>query len=100
MGDLVTVATRGPLLDGIAFDVTSSSKVVVAIMDRERGPVLRSVDRSAVTPRTDAGADDAQLQLLIRRTPAGSHGSGHVGGGVGPGRGGHQRATGHRTTGK
>lgn len=100
MGDLVKVTTRGPVLDGIAFDVSGSAKVVVAIMDRERGPVLRSVDRSAVTPRTDAAPDDAQLQLLIRRTPSTGHGTGHGGGGVGPGRGGHQRAAGHRTTGK
>jgi hypothetical protein len=99
-GDLVTVATRGPQLDGIAFDVPSSSKVVVAIMDRDRGPVLRSVDREAVSERTEAGPDDAQLQLLIRRTPAVNRGTGHVGGGVGPGRAGHQRAAAHRTTGK
>lgn len=99
-GDLVKVATRGPQLDGIAFDVPSSSKVVVAVMDRDRGPVLRSVDRAAVTERTDAGPDDAQLQLLIRRTPTGIRGAGHAGGRVGPGRAGHQRAAGHRTTGK
>jgi hypothetical protein len=53
-----------------------------------------------VSERTEAGPDDAQLQLLIRRTPAGSRGAGRVGGGVGPGRGGHKRAAGHRTTGK
>jgi hypothetical protein len=99
-GDLVKVATRGPQLDGIAFDVPSSSKVVVAVMDRARGPVLRSVDRAAVTERTDAGPDDAQLQLLIRRTPAVNRGTGRVGGGIGSGRAGHQRAAGHRTTGK
>jgi hypothetical protein len=98
-GDLVTVATRGPQLDGIAFDGTSSSKIVVAVMDRARGPVLRSVDRDTVTPRADAGPDDAQLHLLIRRTPA-HRGAGHAGGGVGPGRAGHQRAAAHRTTGK
>jgi len=99
-GDLVTVATRGPQVDGIAFDMPSSSKVVVAMMDRNRGPVLRSVDRSAVGERTHAGPDDEQLQLLIRRTPALTRGAGRTGGGVGPGRAGHQRATGHRTTGK
>ena len=99
-GDLVKVATRGPKLDGIAFDMPSSSKVVVAMMDANRGPVLRSIDRATVSERTEAGPDDAQLQLLIRRTPAGSRGAGHVSGGVGPGRGGHKRAAGHRTTGK
>ena len=99
-GDLVKVATRGPQLDGIAFDVSSSSKVIVAVMDRDRGPVLRSVDRAAVTERPDAGPDDAQLLLLIRRTPMGSRGAGHAGARVGPGRAGHQRAAAHRTTGK
>jgi hypothetical protein len=99
-GDLVKVATRGPQLDGIAFDMPSSSKVVVAVMDRNRGPVLRSVDRAAVTERTDAGPDDAQLQLLIRRTPAVNRGAGHAGAGAGAGRSGHRRAAGHRTTGK
>jgi hypothetical protein len=99
-GDLVKVATRGPQLDGIAFDVPSSSKVVVAVMDRERGPVLRSVDRAAVTERTEAGPDDAQLQLLIRRTPAVHRGAGRGGGGVGRGRAGHHRGAPHRTTGK
>lgn len=99
-GDLVKVATPGPQLDAIAFDVARSSKVVVAVMDRDRGPVLRSVDRTAVTERTDAGPDDAQLQLLIRRTPTVNRAAGHVGGGIGPGRAGHQRAATHRTTGK
>ena len=99
-GDLVKVATRGPQLDGIAFDVPSSSKVVVAVMDRDRGPVLRSVDRAAVTERTDAGPDDAQLQLLIRRTPAVNRGGGRGAGPVGRGRPGHHRAAAHRTTGK
>jgi hypothetical protein len=99
-GDLVKVATRGPQLDAIAFDVPSSSKVVVAVMDRDRGPVLRTVDRAAVTERTDAGPDDAQLQQLIRRTRAVNRGAGHGGGAVGRGRAGHHRAAGHRTTGK
>jgi hypothetical protein len=99
-GDLVKVATRGPQLDGIVFEVPSASKVVVAVLDRGRGPALRTVDRAAVTERTDAGPDDAQLQLLIRRTPTGNRGAGHVGGRVGPGRAGHKRAAAHRTTGK
>jgi hypothetical protein len=98
-GDLVKVATRGPLLDGIVFDVPSTAKVVVAVMDRERGPVLRSVERSALSERSEAGPDDAQLQLLIRRSPM-HRGGGHAGAGAGPGRGGHKRAAGHRTTGK
>jgi len=99
-GDLVKVATPGPLLDGIVFEAAGSAKVMVAVMDRDRGPVLRSVERSALTERTEAGPDDAQLQLLIRRTPHGARGGGNLGGGVGPGRSGAKRAAMHRTTGK
>src|SRR4051812_8169935 len=99
-GDLVTVTTRGHQLDGIVFDVPSSSKLVVAVMDPARGPVLRSIDRADATERTAAGPDDPQLQLLIRRTPSVHRGAGHAGGGAGPGRAGHRRAAGHRTTGK
>lgn len=99
-GDLVTVTTRGPQLDGIVFDVPSDAKLVVAVMDPARGPVLRSFDRTDTAPRTEAGPDDHQLQALIRRTPSVSRGSGHAGGGAGPGRAGHKRAAGHRTTGK
>jgi hypothetical protein len=99
-GDLVTVATRGPQLDGIVFDVPSSSKLVVAVMDPTRGPVLRSVDRSAATERTEAGPDDPQLQLLIRRTPPVNRGAAHAVRGAGAGRAGHKRAAMHRTTGK
>jgi hypothetical protein len=99
-GDLVKVATRGPQLDGIVFDVPSGSKVVVAIMDRGRGPVLRSVERTALSERSEAGPDDQQLRLLIRRTPSAHRGPGHSGAGAGPGRAGRRRAAGHRTTGK
>jgi hypothetical protein len=99
-GDLVRVATRGPQLDGIVFDVPSAAKAVVAVMDRERGPVLRTVERSALSERTEPGPDDAQLQLLIRRTPPAHRGGGGAGSGVGPGRAGAKRAAMHRTTGK
>ena len=42
-GDLVTVATSGPQIDGIVFDLPSPTKAIVALMDRRRGPVLRAV---------------------------------------------------------
>jgi hypothetical protein len=99
-GDLVTVATGGPEIDGIVFDVPSDSKAVVAMMDRERGPVLRTVQRETLTERTEEGPDDRALRLLVRRTPAAVRAGGpNAGGGV-RGRAGHARASSHRTTGK
>ena len=49
-GQLVRVNTDGPTLDGIVFDVPSHSKVIVAVVDRRRGPVFRVVrpDRKSV----------------------------------------------------
>ena len=44
--------------DGIVFDVTGGAKVVVALVDRERGPVMRTVELKALTERTEAGPDD------------------------------------------
>lgn len=99
-GDLVKVATAGPQIDGIVFDTPSDSKAVVAVMDRTRGPVLRTVDRNVLTERTEAGADDRALQLLIRRTPPVTHGAGRGASGDGAGRAGHTRTASHRTTGK
>jgi hypothetical protein len=99
-GDLVKVETPGPLIDGIVFDVPSASKVVVAVIDRKRGPVMRTVPRTALSERTEAGRDDRALQLLVRRTPPPVHGSARGANGPGQGRAGHARATGHRTTGK
>ena len=37
-GDLVKVATAGPLIDGIVFDTPSATKVVVAVVDPVAGP--------------------------------------------------------------
>lgn len=99
-GDLVRVATGGPEIDGIIFDVPSSTKAVVAVMDRRRGPVLRTVQRTALTDRTEAGADDRALLLLIRRTPLTAHGGARGGAGGGLGHSGHARAVAHRTTGR
>lgn len=99
-GDLVTVATGRRESDGIVFDVPGGAKVIVAIMDRERGPVMRTVELSALSERTEAGADDRALQMLIRRTPGGVRGAARAGSGAGQARAGHRRASMHRTTGK
>jgi hypothetical protein len=99
-GDLVKVATGGPAVDGIVFDPLAGSKVVVAMRDRARGPVMRTVPRESLSERTDAGPDDRALQALIRRTPVPTHGAARGGAGGGSGRAGHTRTATHRTTGK
>jgi hypothetical protein len=100
-GDLVTVTTGGPSIDGIVVDALSGSKAVVALRDRVRGPVLRTVSRKALAERAEAGPDDRALQLLIRRTPAHTRGAARGPGGGGTGRGGgYTRAAPHRATGK
>ena len=100
VGDLVKVATGGPQIDGIVFELPSPSKAVVAVIDRERGPVMRPFATEALSERSEAGPDDRALQLLIRRTPATARGGGRAGGGGGSGRAGHTRAATHRTTGR
>jgi hypothetical protein len=96
-GQLVTVSGEGPPLEGIVHHAPSLVKVVVAVPDEERGPVLRTVHRRAVTERTAAGDDDDALRRLIRREGrAGQRG----GQGGGPGRRAHTRGPVHRTTGK
>jgi hypothetical protein len=99
-GTLVKVATGGPEIDGIVFDVPSASKVVVAVRDRARGPVLRTVDRTALSERTEEGADDRALQLLVRRTAPASRGSARGGSPSGGGRAAHTRGAAHRPTGR
>jgi hypothetical protein len=99
-GELVRVVGDGPELDGIVFDTPSGSKVVVAVMDRARGPVFRTVHPKFLTERTEEGPHDRALQLLLRRTPSPSHGSARPGARGGRGRPAHTRAAGHRTTGK
>ena len=94
------VATGGPEIDGIVFDHPSRSKVVVAVIDETRGPVLRTYTEDALSERTEEGPDDHALRLLIRRTPpptrAGSRG-GVTGGQARPG---HSRGATHRPTGR
>ena len=100
VGGLVKVDAGGPALDGIVFDIPSRSKVVVAIMQRGRGPALRTVHPDVLTPREHAGPDDPALRLLIRRTPSPVRGAARGGAGVGSGRSGHTPRAAHRTTGR
>lgn len=86
--------------DGIVFDVSGGTKVIVALVDRSRGPVMRTVELKDLTERTEAGPDDHALQMLIRRTPGGVRGAARAGSGPGQARAGHKRAAMHRTTGK
>jgi hypothetical protein len=99
-GDLVRVGTEGPQIDGIVFDVPSASKVVVAVMDPSRGPVLRTVHRTALTNRAEAGPDDRALQLLIRRTAPAVRSAARGGAGPAQRRAGHTRGPAHRSTGR
>jgi len=99
-GELVTVAGDGPQLDGIVFDTPSTTKTVVAVVDRGRGPVFRTVHPRTLAARAAEGADDRALRLLIRRTPAPVRGGARGGTASAQGRSGHTRAAMHRTTGK
>jgi hypothetical protein len=99
-GELVKFATGGPLLDAIVFDTPSVHKAVIALVDRGRGPVFRTVNVSTLSERTEDGPDDGALRLLIRRTPQPVHSAARGGGGTGQGRSAHTRAATHRTTGR
>jgi hypothetical protein len=99
-GDLVTVADDGPKTDGIVFDTPSRTKVVVAVVDRARGPVFRTVHPDALSERTEEGTQDRALRLLIKRTPPPGRGGSGAQAGAGRGRPGHARGAMHRTTGK
>jgi hypothetical protein len=99
-GELVTVAGGGPDLDGIVFDTPSATKVVVAVVDPDRGPVFRTVHPRTLQPRASEGADDKALQLLIRRTPPPAHGTARGGQAGGRGHDAHSRGASHRPTGR
>jgi hypothetical protein len=99
-GELVKVSAERAELDGIVFDVPSRSKVVVAVLDRGRGPVFRTVHPKTLSERTEEGPDDHALRLLLRRTPPPVRGAARDGTAAGHGSPGHARGTMHRTTGK
>jgi len=99
-GELVNVDAGGPKLDGIVFDTPSRSKVVVAVVDAGRGPVMRTFHPDTLTERTAEGPTDPALRLLMRRTPPPVHGAARGGVGSGRGRTGHTRGAAHRTTGR
>ena len=98
--ELVTLTDGGRSRDGIVFERLSPTKLVVAVIDRRRGPVLRTVHPSSVSQRAELGEDDAALQLLIKRTP---HATGRQGGnaaGAQGARAAHTRGAAHRSTGR
>lgn len=99
-GDLITVAAGERRLDGIVAERPSPAKAIVAVIDRRRGPVLRSMDARTLSAREEAGADDRALRLLIRRTPRAGGRSGRGGADAGSDRAAHARTAKHRTTGK
>jgi hypothetical protein len=99
-GQLVKIAGTGTEIDGIVFDTPSATKVVVAVIDRKRGPVFRTVNAKAVTTREEDGPDDRTLRLLVRRTPR-PVSEGAQGATVGrQGRSGFKSGTAHRATGR
>jgi hypothetical protein len=99
-GQLVKVAGTSTEIDGIVFDVPSATKVVVAVIDRTRGPVFRSVNPKAVTNREEDGPDDRALRLLVRRTPRPVSDGARGATVTRPGRSGFTRGTAHRATGR
>jgi hypothetical protein len=101
IGDLVTVAGTGPTVDGLVFDTPSRTKVVVAVVDKARGPVFRTVHPDTLTEREAEGPDDPALRSLVRRTPAPAHGGGRAGSSGRKGSaGGFTRGPAHRPTGR
>src|SRR4051794_24247665 len=98
VGDLVTVASGGPVLDGIVFDLPSKGRVVVAVVDPSRGPSFRTVGPETLSGREAEGADDRAIAMLIRRTPPPRRGTTNASTGK-QGRGGHNRSAPHRSNG-
>ena len=99
-GQRVTLTEDGRQRDGLVFDMPSASKVVVAVIDRRRGPVLRTVHPRTLSDRAEDGADDAVLRRLLRRTPTPARGGASGGAGTGRGRAAFTRAATHRPTGR
>lgn len=98
-GQLVKLVGTSTEIDAIVFD-TPGAKVVVAVIDRTRGPVFRTVDPKALMIREEQGADDRALHLLIRRTarPASNGVRGATA--RAQGRSGFKRGATHRATGR
>lgn len=99
-GDLVTVADGSAQLDGLVFDRPSNSKVVVAVVDPTRGPLFRTVNPDAVTPREQEGPNDRALRLLVRRTPPPPSAVSHGASRGAQRRAGFTRGPAHRATGR
>jgi hypothetical protein len=100
VNQLVRVSSGGPPVDAIVVDVPSAHKAVVALVDAQRGPVLRTVNTETLSEREEEGPQDAALHALIRRTPLTARGGRSGAAGATQGRRGHSRSTMHRTTGK
>ena len=98
-GQLVKVLATSTEIDGIVFD-TPGAKVVVAVIDRTRGPVLRTVSPTALAIREEEGPDDHTLRLLIRRTPRPASNGARGSTVAAQGRSGFKRGAAHRTTGR
>jgi hypothetical protein len=96
----VRVTGTGPALDGIVFDTPSRLKVVVAVVDKGRGPAFRTVHPDTLSEREQAGPDDPALRLLIRRTQPAARGKARDGAGAGKGAAGFTRGASHRSTGR
>lgn len=99
VGQLVKVLGTGTEIDGIVFD-TPGAKVVVAVMDRTRGPVFRTVSPQALRIREEEGPDDHMLRLLMRRTPRPASNGPRGSTVAAHGRSGFKRGAAHRTTGR
>src|SRR3954447_6310024 len=99
-GDLVTVATGGPLIDAIVVSRPSPQKAMVALVDPTKGPVMRPVAVDALAEREAEGPQDKALHNLIRRSPQAVGSGQSAGGSRVHGSRGHTRSAMHRREGK
>ena len=98
--ELVTVTDGGRPRDGIVFERPGPTKVVVAVLDRRRGPVFRTVHPNLISQRAEPGEDDESLQRLIRRTPPTTGRPGARASVGQAARAAHTRGAAHRSTGR
>jgi hypothetical protein len=98
-GQLVKVGATSSEIDGIVVDA-AGAKVVVAVIDRSRGPVLRTVNPKSLRVREEDGPSDHSLRLLIRRTARPAAGGARSSTVAAQGRSGFKRGAAHRTTGR